>query len=106
MRKIEGADIWIGTGLLFLGIGFGGESLGLWPVETFLEGWWVLLMIIPCIINLIEKGPTRPNVIGLSLSLALLLAKWFEGFQPFGAAFVLMAAGSAFLFIPPPQEGE
>lgn len=63
-------------GFLFiiLGICYAGDSFNLWNFNMFFNGWWTLLIIIPCIFSIIENGTRTGNVIGLIIGLVLLLS--------------------------------
>jgi hypothetical protein len=40
----------------------------------FFEGWWTLIIIIPCLIGLFKEHEKTGNIIGLLIGIALLLA--------------------------------
>lgn len=71
-------------GLLFIvaGIGFAGNSLGLWHFHLFFKGWWTLFIILPCLINIMQKGANGGNVVGLCVGVMLFLSS--RGFLDFG----------------------
>lgn len=60
--------------LVIIGIIVGTNALGITQIDVFFDGWWTLIIIIPCFIGLFsEKGKTG-NIIGLFIGIALLLA--------------------------------
>ena len=70
-------------GLLFIvvGIGFAGNSFGLWHFHLFFKGWWAFFIILPCLVSIIQKGANTGNVLGLCLGIALFLGS--RGFLDF-----------------------
>lgn len=73
--------IW-GVLLIVVGIGYGGNSLGLWDFSIFFKGWWTFFIIIPCLANLIRYGVNGGNVVGLLIGAALLCnARGFLNFS-------------------------
>lgn len=59
-----------------MGLGFGGETLGIWEFEFFFNACWPFFMIIPCLTHLLEFGMRRSNVIGITIGILLLLSGW------------------------------
>ena len=47
---------------------------GITNINIFFDGWWTLIIIIPCFIGLFKENEKTGNVIGLLIGLALLLA--------------------------------
>ena len=74
--KLSRTDLFWGIALIVIGIGFGGEALGLWNFEVFFNGWWTLFIIVPCLTNMFESGIKRSNTIGLTIGSLLLLSSW------------------------------
>lgn len=72
MKKI-GNVLW-GLVLIVLGIIIGGNALGITNINIFFDGWWTLIIIIPCFIGLFKDNEKTGNVIGLFIGIALLLA--------------------------------
>jgi len=97
---VKRQDYWWATALIFLGIGFGGDAAKIWNVGVFLEAWWVLFVIVPCVINMVEVGISRGNVIGLGLGGALFFSQWFPAFRNFMVAYTFLVLGFTLLFIP------
>ena len=74
--KLSRIDLFWGVALVIVGIGFGGEALGLWNFELFFNGWWTLFIIVPSLLNLFESGMKRSNTIGVTIGVLLLLSSW------------------------------
>ncbi len=70
-KKLKGI-IW---GLVFIvaGIGFALDNLGVLDFNLFFDGWWTLLIIVPCLIGLFTEKDKTGNIIGLAIGVALLL---------------------------------
>ena len=62
-------------GLLFilLGVVIGLNSFGITNINLFFDGWWTLLLIIPCTIELFRSKYKVVNLIGIATGVALLL---------------------------------
>ena len=71
MRKTSNL-IW---GLLFIliGLSIGLNTLDLVSFNIFFDGWWALIIIIPCLIGLINNEDKTGDIIGLLIGVALLL---------------------------------
>ena len=65
--------LWGGV-LIVIGLILGGNVLGITNINVFFDGWWTLLIIIPCIIGLFKEREKTGNIIGLLIGIALLLA--------------------------------
>lgn len=63
-------------GLLFIALGviIGLNSFGVTDINLFFDGWWTLLIIIPCTIELFRSKDKTGNLIGIAVGIALLLA--------------------------------
>lgn len=65
-----------GIVLIALGIVIGLNALNITSINLLFKGWWTLIIIIPCLINLFntkESGKTG-DLIGVVVGVALLLA--------------------------------
>lgn len=64
-------------GLVFIAIGLlvGGKVLGFWEFSVFFPGWWTLLIIIPCLVSMIKKGPGPVSTLFLLWGVLLLLER-------------------------------
>lgn len=71
MKKI-GNLLW---GLVFILIGLivGANALGITDINVFFDGWWTLIIIIPCFIGLFKEREKTGNIIGLLIGIVLLL---------------------------------
>ena len=72
MKKF-GNLLW-GLVLIVLGLIIGGNTLGITNINVFFDGWWTLIIIIPCFIGLFKEREKTGNIIGLLIGIALLLA--------------------------------
>ena len=72
MKKLNGI-IW-GLVLIALGVIIAGNSLNIFNVDLFFDGWWTLFIIIPCFIGLITDKEKTGSLIGLLVGVLLLLA--------------------------------
>lgn len=72
MRKKISSILW-GIVFVILGIGIGGNVLGIWNFELFFKGWWTLFILVPCVISILQDGPSIGNGIGLFVGILLLL---------------------------------
>lgn len=72
MKKF-GNMLW-GLVLIVLGLIFGGNALGITDINLFFDGWWTLFIIIPSFIGIFKDVDKMPNVIGVIIGTALLLA--------------------------------
>lgn len=71
--KNFGNILW-GLVLVFVGLIIGGNALGITNINLFFEGWWTLIIIIPCFVGLFKEHEKTGNIIGLLIGIALLLA--------------------------------
>jgi len=72
MKKF-GNVLW-GLVLIIIGLIIGGNALGITNINLFFDGWWTLIIIIPCFIGLFKESEKTGNLIGLLIGIALLLA--------------------------------
>lgn len=73
MKNTNGNIVW-GSLFILVGIGFIGKVFGIWNFcFNLFDGWWTLLIIVPCCISLFSRGPKKGNIIGLAIGLVLLL---------------------------------
>ena len=72
MKKI-GNVLW-GIVLVAIGLIIGGTALGITNINIFFDGWWTLIIIIPCFIGLFKEREKTVNIIGMLIGIALLCA--------------------------------
>ena len=62
-------------GLLFIliGLSIGLNTLDIVSFNIFFDGWWALIIIIPCLIGLINNEDKTGDIIGLLIGVAFLL---------------------------------
>lgn len=71
--KKSSSLIW-GLVLIAAGIIIGGNTLNLFDVDIFFDGWWTLFIIIPCFVNLFTEKDKTGSIIGLLIGVLLLLS--------------------------------
>ena len=59
--------------LIVIGLIIGGNALEITNINIFFDGWWTLLIIVPCFIGLFKDNEKTGNIIGLLIGVALLL---------------------------------
>lgn len=63
-----------GFSLMGIGMGYLGNIIGLWTGFTiFFDGWWTLLLILPCLAGVLDRGPGSVFSFGLICAVAALL---------------------------------
>ena len=70
------SSIVLGLLLIAAGVCYAGNTLGFWDFTLFFRGWWTLIIIIPCIVSIIQRGVNGANAAGLIVGAALLLGAW------------------------------
>lgn len=70
--KKTGNILW-GIVLIVLGVVFGLNSLDITDIDFFFDGWWTLIIIIPCFIDLFTDNDKTGSIIGLVIGFVLLL---------------------------------
>ena len=75
-------------------------ALGIWPVARFLEIGWFVFLLIPCVINIIEIGFHRANIIVLGIVLAVPFAQWIPTIRELTVSYVLLLVGFVLLVYP------
>lgn len=63
-----------GLVLIIIGLILGLNALNIVDINVFFDGWWTLLIIIPCFIDLFKDEKKTGNLIGLALGILLLLS--------------------------------
>lgn len=79
MKKFS--NILWGIVLVAVGVLLALNSLEILPFDLFFEGWWTLIIIIPCTIGLFTDGDRWGNIIGILIGVILLL--WTRGIFTF-----------------------
>lgn len=64
--------IW-GVVLIAVGVLFALRALDIIAFDIFFEGWWTLIIIIPCAVGLVTDRDKTGNLIGLIIGVLLLL---------------------------------
>ncbi|MBH1940446.1 hypothetical protein I5677_05985 [Mobilitalea sibirica] len=73
MRNKLSNTLW-GLFFIVIGIGIAGRVMNLWEFEVFFEGWWTLLIIIPCFISMIQSGFGVGSTVGFLIGVLLFLS--------------------------------
>lgn len=71
MKKFSNM-LW-GLLLILVGVVIGLNSFGITDINFFFDGWWTLLIIVPCFIELFRSKYKILNIIGIATGVALLL---------------------------------
>lgn len=71
MKKIN-SILW-GIVIICIGVIIALNSLGLIEFDVFFDGWWTLLIIVPCAIGFFTERDKTGNLIGLIIGVCLLL---------------------------------
>ena len=100
MKKVSGI-IW-GLVLIAIGVIIAGNSLNIFNVDLFFDGWWTLFIIIPCSIGfLTDKEKTGP-LIGIVVGVLLLLSCQniidFDVFWKLLVPIIIIIVGISILF--------
>ncbi|MDD6224634.1 MAG: LiaF-related protein [bacterium] len=71
MEKMSNT-LW-GLVLIIVGLIFGLNALDITNINVFFDGWWTLLIIVPCFIDLFRVGDKTGSIVGLIIGISLLL---------------------------------
>ena len=72
MRNKLSNVLW-GLFFILIGVGIAGNVMNIWDFELFFDGWWTLLIIIPCFISMIQTGFSTGSTIGFIIGVLLLM---------------------------------
>jgi hypothetical protein len=59
--------------LVIIGVIIGLNTMGITDIDIFFDGWWTLVIIVPCFIGLFTNKDKTGNIIGLLVGVILLL---------------------------------
>jgi predicted membrane protein len=59
--------------LVIIGVIIGLNTMGITNIDIFFDGWWTLVIIVPCFIGLFTNKDKTGNIIGLLVGVILLL---------------------------------
>lgn len=59
--------------LVIIGVIIGLNTMGITNIDIFFDGWWTLIIIVPCFIGLFTNKDKTGNIIGLLVGVILLL---------------------------------
>lgn len=71
MKNLKNA--FLGLILVGLGVVLGLNALGYTDINLFFDGWWTLIIIVPCTLDLLRGHNATVNLIGISIGTLLLL---------------------------------
>lgn len=71
-KKIN-AIVW-GVLLIAIGAGIALKLFGILEIDVFFDGWWTLLIILPCTVGLLTEKDKTGNLVGLAIGVFMLLA--------------------------------
>ena len=63
----------MGIILVIIGVIIGLNTIGITDIDIFFDGWWTLVIIVPCFIGLFTNKDKTGNIIGLLVGVILLL---------------------------------
>ena len=66
-------DIILGVLFIVIGVIIGLNAFEITNIDIFFDGWWTLIIIIPCLIGIFDSDDKTGNLIGLLIGLFLLL---------------------------------
>lgn len=66
-------NILCGIILVIIGVIIGLNTIGITDIDIFFDGWWTLVIIVPCFIGLFTNKDKTGNIIGLLVGVILLL---------------------------------
>lgn len=95
-------NIMWGVIFIIIGIIIGLNALELTSINLFFDGWWTLIIIIPCFINLFKDEDKMGSIIGILIGLVLLLYQ--QGLFDFQTVWklivpaILVLIGLSFIF--------
>ena len=69
----KNSNILWGIVLVAAGVIFALNAFEITNIDIFFDGWWTLIIIIPCFINLFKEKEKTGNLIGIAIGVFLLL---------------------------------
>ncbi|MBQ8828325.1 MAG: hypothetical protein IJZ90_04225 [Clostridia bacterium] len=71
MKKVS-SILW-GIVLVAAGVIFALNAFDITDINIFFDGWWTLIIIVPCVIGLFSEREKTGNIIGIAVGVFLLL---------------------------------
>ncbi len=100
MSKLKSV-IW-GIVLVAVGIIVGLNALGITNVDIFFDGWWTLVIIIPCFIGVFTQKEKFGSILGVAIGVFLLLCcrdiLEFSMLWKMGIPVIIVAVGLKMIF--------
>jgi predicted membrane protein len=72
MRNKLSNVLW-GLFFILIGVGIAGNVMNIWDFHLFFDGWWTLLIIVPCFISMLQTGFSTGSTIGFIIGVLLLM---------------------------------
>lgn len=72
MRNKLSNALW-GLFFILIGVGIAGNVMNLWDFHLFFDGWWTLLIIVPCFISMLQTGFSTGSTVGFIIGVLLLM---------------------------------
>lgn len=96
MKKINNV-IW-GIVLVAVGVIFGLNAVGITDINLFFDGWWTLIIIIPCLCGLFTSKDKTGNLIGLAIGVFLLVGQYVDRIWDLIVPAVIVLIGLSLIF--------
>ncbi len=74
MKKTN-SIIW-GVVLVLVGVVIALNAFNITNIDLFFDGWWTLIIIVPCVVGLFTEREKLGNIIGIVVGVLLLLCCW------------------------------
>ena len=72
MRNKLSNFLW-GLFFILIGVGIAGNVMNIWDFHLFFDGWWTLLIIVPCFISMLQTGFSTGSTVGFIIGVLLLM---------------------------------
>lgn len=72
MRNKLSNVLW-GLFFIIIGVGIAGNVMNIWDFQLFFDGWWTLLIIVPCFISMIQTGFGTGSTLGFIIGVLLFM---------------------------------
>lgn len=100
MKQI--GNVIIGIVLVVVGVIIALNALGVTSINIFFDGWWTLIIIIPCVVGLFKDEEKTGSIIGIVLGVFMLLCSQnviaWDMLLKLGVPFILVIIGLNLIF--------